>query len=112
VSTAHQLVDPTPVLTRLKKSWRYMLVHHRICELRDINFKHQASLWDGEWMVRVLRYDSDALEQLIEAAMRWFEDDDLDQADQYCLDAERLLCAALPKTTDNPNEPIRSNHII
>ena len=68
-----------------------MIVHERISELRDLEYRKSASIWEDGVQVRELPYDGARLERLINRSIEYFERDDLDRADQHCLLAERVM---------------------
>jgi hypothetical protein len=89
VCTAGALLRPKP--PHYCASWRHMLVHGRIYELRDLEYRKSASIWEDGVQVRELLYDGARLESLINDAIACFEVDNLDGADRYCMAAERVM---------------------
>ncbi len=92
VRAINLLQQPPPPLPHYCKSWRHMLVHRRICELREIEYKAASAIWKDGVMVREPLFDGDVVEGLINEAIACFEDaDDLDAAEERCEAAERAM---------------------
>jgi hypothetical protein len=91
---ADMLLRPKP--PHYCASWWHMLVYQRICELRDLEYRKSASIWEDGVMVRELPYDGARLERLINDAIECFERDDLERADRYCMAAERVMVGGRP----------------
>ena len=82
-------------------SWRHMLLHHRICEIRDAEYKAASSIWENGVMVRELPFDGAAVDRLVNDVIEHFEADDLDRAERRCEMAERAMVARRPMMEGN-----------
>jgi hypothetical protein len=88
LATAEALQPPPPFYCA---SWRHMILHNRICELRDAEYKAASAIWENGVMVRELPFDGVLVEGLINEAIEHFEADDLDAAEERCEAAERAM---------------------
>ena len=72
-------------------SWRHGLAYERICGIRDTQLKTWSTCWEDGVQVRELSFDAALVEELVNEAIRHFEDGDLDEADRYCEKAEATM---------------------
>lgn len=96
--------QPKKELPHHCKSWRHMIIDHRICELRDVEYRKCAAIWENGVMVRDLPFEGVLVERLINDAISHFEFDELDAAERCCEAADAAMVKGLPKI-DNGCEP-------
>jgi hypothetical protein len=85
---------------RLRQTPRYKEVHARICNLGDIWYEVCKSMWkDGvSEPVCDCPIDDELYSRLRKEAIYCIERDDLDGAERYCRDAERVLAGEKPES--------------
>ena len=76
---------------RWRQSRRGKRLFDRICGLRDAEYRASVAIWQGGVMVREQPFDGARVEQLINAAISSYEDDEPAKAESYCRDAERAM---------------------
>jgi hypothetical protein len=76
---------------RLRSTPRYKEVHARICHLTDIEVEVCRPMWKGGEKVCDCPFDDELYARIRRKGIERFEDDDLDGAEHYCRDAERVL---------------------
>jgi hypothetical protein len=85
-------VQEPPRVPLQLRSWRHALVFHRICDLHEAEGRQCRGCWneDGE-MGKEPPYDDLRVSELIADAKDRLEHDDVDRADQFCEEAERVM---------------------
>jgi hypothetical protein len=76
---------------RLRETPRYKEVRDRICHLTTPEFEICSVMWEGNVRVRDCPFDDKLYARIREEAIEHIEDGDIDAAEHYCRNAERVL---------------------